>query len=79
MKHVGQHSLGSVWFVCSSGVLVTGRDTGLGSEWECMWHAKVCCVCSCLRVEHCGVFANRQLKVDTGCALNVALKVLVQS
>jgi len=27
------------------------------------------CVCvSCLRVEYCGVFAKRQLKVDAGCA-----------
>ena len=28
------------------------------------------CACAGLQVELCRVFANRQLKVDTGCALN---------
>ena len=49
-------------------VVVVVSCTGYGVWLVCM---SVCLVMGrylCVRVRLCGVFANRQLKVDTGCA-----------
>lgn len=56
-------------------VVVVGHWTGYRVWLVCV---SLFCDNSSVQVRPCGVFANRQLKVDTGCAaLMVALKVLV--